>query len=63
MIEQNLAQLRARYNNVQRYHNLLETSLTELERAYIGNRLLEEQLAIKALSSALPPEAMSRADQ
>lgn len=57
MVEQNLALLRSRYKNIQRYRQLLETTLTELEREYIGKRLLEEQLAIKILSSALPPEA------
>ena len=32
MIDQQLARLRTHRNNIQRYRNLLQTSLTELER-------------------------------
>jgi hypothetical protein len=59
MFEENLALLRTRHKNIQRYRQLLETRLTDFEREYIGRRLLEEQLAIETLSSALPPEALS----
>ena len=59
MFEENLALLRSHHKNIQRYRQLLETSLTDFEREYIGKRLSEEQLAIemlsaKALSAASP---------
>ena len=59
MFEENLALLRTHHKNIQRYRQLLETSLTDFEREYIGKRLSEEQLAIemlsaKALSAASP---------
>ena len=59
MFEENLALLRTHHKNVQRYRQLLETSLTDFEREYIGKRLLEEQLAIETLSANPPSEATS----
>lgn len=53
MFEENLALLRTHHKNVQRYRQLLETSLTDFEREYIGKRLSEEQLAIETLSAPL----------
>ena len=57
MFEENLALLRTHHKNVQRYRQLLESSLTDFERKYIGKRLLEEQLAIQTLSANAPSEA------
>jgi hypothetical protein len=51
MFEETLARLRTHHKNVQRYRQLLETSLTDFEREYIGKRLFEEQAAIEELSS------------
>jgi hypothetical protein len=34
---------RAYRNNIQRYHFLLQTTLTEFERQYVERRLSEEQ--------------------
>jgi hypothetical protein len=59
MFEENLALLRTRHKNIQRYRQLLESSLTDFERAYIGKRILEEQLAIETLSANRPSEATS----
>jgi hypothetical protein len=59
MFEENLALLRTRHKNIQRYRQLLESSLTDFERAYIGKRILEEQLAIETLSANGPSEATS----
>ena len=50
MADENFAQLRAHRANVQRYRQLLETRLTEIEREYIAKRLGEEQSAIEALA-------------
>lgn len=50
MVEENLALLRTHHKNVGRYRQLLEGSLTDFERQYIGKRLLEEQVAIETLS-------------
>jgi hypothetical protein len=58
MLEEMLARLRTHHKNVQRYRHLLDTSLTDLEREYIGKRLSEEQSAIEVLSveiSAVAP--------
>ena len=35
MIDQQLARLRAHHRNIQRYRNLLQTDLTELEREFV----------------------------
>jgi hypothetical protein len=59
MFEETLALLRTHRRNIQRYHQLLETILTDFEREYIGKRLLEEQLAIEMLSAKAPSEASS----
>ena len=59
MFEENLALLRTRHKNVQRYRQLLESSLTDFEREYIGKRLVEEQSAIETLSTTPPSEATS----
>ena len=59
MFEENLALLRTHHKNVQRYRQLLGTSLTDFEREYIGKRLVEEQLAIETLSATPPSEATS----
>ena len=59
MFEENLALLRTRHKNVQRYRQLLESSLTDFEREYIGKRLVEEQSAIGTLSATPPSEATS----
>ena len=59
MFEENLALLRTHHKNVQRYRQLLETSLTDFEREYIGKRLVEEQSAIETLSATPPSEATS----
>jgi len=59
MFEENLALLRTRHKNIQRYRQLLESSLTDFERSYIGKRILEEQLAIETLSANGPSEATS----
>jgi hypothetical protein len=66
MIDENLARLRARRNNVHRYRRLLATQLTDLERAYIERRLSEERAAMAALSEetfpfTLPPAAAAAA--
>ena len=49
MIEENLARLRARRNNIGRYKRLLKTQLSDLERAFIAKRLEEEQAEAEAL--------------
>lgn len=59
MFEETLARLRTHHKNVQRYRQLLETSLTDFEREYIGKRLSEEQAAIEDLSANVSTEASS----
>ena len=54
MIDENLARLRARRDNVSRYRRLLKTELTELERRYIERRLDEEKSAMQSLTSSFP---------
>jgi hypothetical protein len=59
MFEETLARLRTHHKNVQRYRQLLETSLTDFEREYIGKRLSEEQAAIEELSANVSTETSS----
>ena len=54
MIDQQLARLRTHRSNIQRYRNLLQTSLTELERQFIQKRLTEEQSNLENLATSLP---------
>ncbi|KRR12841.1 hypothetical protein CQ12_41005 [Bradyrhizobium jicamae] len=54
MIDQQLARLRTHRSNIQRYRNLLQTSLTELERKFVEQRLIEEQSNLESLATSLP---------
>ena len=54
MIDRQLARLRAHRSNIQRYRNLLQTSLTELERQFVERRLTEEQSNLESLANSLP---------
>ena len=54
MIDQQLARLRTHRSNIQRYRNLLQTSLTELERQFVEKRLTEEQSKLESLAASLP---------
>ena len=50
MIE-SFVRLRTHRNNMQRYRQLLETTLTDFERQFIERRLSEEQSAIESLAN------------
>jgi hypothetical protein len=54
MIDQQLARLQAHHRNIQRYRNLLQTSLTELEREFVEKRLTEEQSNLESLALLIP---------
>ena len=54
MIDQQLARLRTHRSNIQRYRNLLQTSLTDLERQFVQKRLIEEQSNLESLATSLP---------
>jgi hypothetical protein len=56
MIDQQLARLRTHRSNIQRYRNLLKTSLTELERQFVQKRLAEEQSNLESLATSLPDD-------
>jgi hypothetical protein len=57
MIDETLAQFRARRQNINRYRSLLQTSLTEFERDFIERRIAEEESAASALAfEASPPD-------
>jgi hypothetical protein len=56
MIDQQLARLRTHRSNIQRYRNLLKTSLTELERKFVQKRLTEEQSNLESLATSLPDD-------
>jgi hypothetical protein len=49
MFEANLARIRTHRNNIRRYRGLLRTELSDLERAFIEQRMAEEQGALDAL--------------
>ena len=54
MIEQQFARLRTHRRNIQRYRNLLQTSLTDLERQFVQRRLTEEQSNLESVANSLP---------
>ena len=60
MIDQQLARLRAHHRNIQRYRNLLQTTLTELEREFIEKRLTEEQSNLESLAPLVPSRPAAR---
>jgi len=53
MVDVEIALIQARQNNIRRYHKLLKTRLTDLEREYIGSRLSEERSALQAIAAQL----------
>jgi hypothetical protein len=53
MIDRQLARLRTHRSNIQRYRNLLQTSLTEFERQFVQRRLTEEQSNLESLATSL----------
>ena len=55
MADEKLARIRARTSNIRRYHRLLKTELTELERRFIRKRLSEEQDALAKLTDLTFP--------
>lgn len=55
MVDEKLAQIRARTANIRRYRRLLQTQLTELERDFLRRRLQEEQDALSALTAEAFP--------
>lgn len=48
-MEARIAQLRTHQKNIDRFKDLLETELSEVERQYIQKRLSEERSAIAML--------------
>lgn len=59
MLEVNLERLRAHQKNIDRYHRLLATHLSDLERAYVERRLGEEQSSMKRLLRETLPDRLS----
>ena len=55
MLDENLARLRAHRNNIHRYRRLLNTRLTDTEKAFFMRRLDEEQRALEELSGSTFP--------
>lgn len=55
MIEMDFARLRTHRSNIQRYRQLLQTKLTDVEREFIEKRLSEEQSAVESLAGATFP--------
>lgn len=58
-MDKKLARLRSHRNNIHRYHRLLSTCLSDLEREFLSRRLSEEQTAIDALSAATFPFSLN----
>ena len=55
MIDEKFARLRAYRNNMNRYRQLLETELSDLERQFIERRLKEDRSAMQMLASSTFP--------
>ena len=53
MIDEKFARLRTYRNNIDRYHRLLKTELSELERQFIERRLNEEKSAMESLANVI----------
>jgi hypothetical protein len=49
MLDENLARIRTRHNNIHRYRKMLKTKLSDLEREFIEKRMADEQTALDAL--------------
>lgn len=58
MVDEKLARIRARTSNIRRYHRLLKTELTELERSFILKRISEERSALRELTGETFPLAI-----
>ena len=52
IIEEKFARLRTYRNNINRYHWLLKTELSALERQFIERRLNEEEAAMESLATS-----------
>ena len=57
IIEEKFARLRTYRNNINRYHWLLKTELSALERQFIERRLNEEKSAMESLATSGIPIA------
>jgi hypothetical protein len=55
MIDEKLARLRTHRNNISRFHRLLKTELTELERRFIEKRVSEQRIEMEALAVSTFP--------
>jgi hypothetical protein len=44
----------AHRDNIRRYHRLLQTHLTDIERSYIQSRLSEEKSALQSVEGQSP---------
>ncbi|WP_426525063.1 hypothetical protein [Bradyrhizobium sp. McL0615] len=60
MMDQQLARLLAHRSNIQRYRNLLQTSLTELERQFVEKRLTEERSNLESVTASLGSMTFAR---
>jgi len=58
MIDENLGRVHAHRANIRRYHRLLATRLSDLERAYITRRVSEEQRLLEALLQETFPDRL-----
>jgi hypothetical protein len=50
VIDEGLARVRTHRNNIDRYHMLLGTELSDIERRFIERRIAEEQKAADELA-------------
>jgi hypothetical protein len=53
-VDEKIARLRSHGNNIRRYHRLLQTKLSDVEREFIERRLHEEREAMESLTQADP---------
>ena len=51
MMDEKISRLRTHQKNIDRYQNLLKTSLSEVEQQYLERRMSEERLAMATLSA------------
>jgi hypothetical protein len=61
-MNERISRLRAHQRNIDRYHSLLNSSLSEIELRFVEQRLSEERLALAMLQFMSPSSSFNKDD-
>lgn len=61
-MNERITRLRAHQRNIDRYHGLLKSSLSEIELRFVEQRLSEERLAMAMLQFMSPSNSLNKDD-